>query len=107
MSAGSRTPTPFPFAAHARFADNLYRARERAGLDQKEAARRAAVTRSRLDRIEGGEHVPTLDVLIRIAGAYSTSVGKLVEGVSWRPGWVEDSGPAGYLVAEDRPAASS
>jgi transcriptional regulator with XRE-family HTH domain len=80
----------------ARFADNLYRARELAGLDQKEAAKRAALTRSKLDKIEGGELIPSLDVLIRLAGAYSTSVGDLVSGVTWRPGWVECSGPAKY-----------
>lgn len=104
MTAGSRSKTPFPFKALARFADNLYRARELAGLDQREAAKRAALTRSRLDKIEGGEHVPGLDVLIRLAGAYSTSVGELVSGVTWQPGWVEHSEPAQYLVAEERPA---
>ncbi len=101
MTAGSRPQTPFPFTALARFADNVYRAREVAGLDQREAAKRAALTRSRLDKIEGGECVPTLDVLIRLAGAYSTSVGDLVSGVTWRPGWVEHSGPAEYLVSDD------
>jgi transcriptional regulator with XRE-family HTH domain len=101
MTAGSRSKTPFPFKALARFADNLYRARELAGLDQKEAAKRAALTRSRLDKIENGEYVPTLDVLIRIAGTYSTSVGDLVSGVTWRPGWVEQSGPAEYVVSEN------
>jgi hypothetical protein len=42
----------------------------------------------------------TIDVLIRLAGAYSTSVGDLVGGVAWRPGWVEDSGPAEYPVSD-------
>lgn len=92
---------PLPFAALARFADNIYRARETAGLDQREAAKRAALPRSRLDKIEGGEYMPTLDVLIRLAGAYSTTVGDLVKGVAWRPGWVEHSGPAEYLVSDD------
>lgn len=101
MTAGSRSKTPFPFKALARFADNLYRARELAGLDQKEAAKRAALTRSRLDKIEGGEYIPTLDALIRLAGAYSTSVGDLVNGVTWRPGWIENSGPAEYVVSEE------
>jgi transcriptional regulator with XRE-family HTH domain len=105
MTAGSRSKTPFPFKALARFADNLYRARELAGLDQKEAAKRAALTRAaltraKLDKIEGGEYIPSLDVLIRLAGTYSTSVGDLVNGVTWCPGWVEDSGPAEYLVSE-------
>ena len=103
MTAGSRSKEPFPFQAHARLADNLYRAREQAGLDQKEAAKRAALTRAKLDKIEGGEYVPGLDVLIRLAGAYSTSVGELVEGLTWRPGWVKHSGPAEYLVAEEQP----
>jgi transcriptional regulator with XRE-family HTH domain len=101
MTAGSRSKVPFPFKALARFADNLYRAREVAGLDQKEAAKRAALARSRLDKIEGGEYIPSLDILIRLAGAYSTSVGDLVCGVTWRPGWVEHSGPAEYLVSEE------
>lgn len=101
MTAGSRSKTPFPFEALARFADNIYRAREAAGLDQREAAKRAALARSRLDKIEGGEYIPTLDVLIRLAGAYSISVGDLVKGVAWRPGWVEHSGPAEYLVSDD------
>jgi len=100
MTAGSRSKDPFPFKALARFADNLYRAREAAGLDQKEAAKRAALPRARLDKIEAGEYIPSLDVLIRLAGAYSTSVGDLVSGVTWRPGWVEQSGPAEYLVSE-------
>jgi transcriptional regulator with XRE-family HTH domain len=93
----------FSFKAKARFADNLYCARERAGLSQKEAASRAALTRARLDKIEGGEAIPSFDVLIRLAGAYSMSVGELVEGVTWKPGWVEDSGPAEYVVAEEEP----
>lgn len=106
MTAGSRSKTPFPFKALARFADNLYRARELAGLDQPEAARRAALTRSKLDKIEGGEYIPSLDVLVRLAGAYSTSVGGLVGGIAWRPGWVEHSGPAEYLVSDDEPRAT-
>jgi len=101
MTAGSRSKTPFPFEALARFADNIYRAREAAGLDQREAAKRAVLARSRLDKIEGGEYIPTLDVLVRLAGAYSMSVGDLVNGVAWRPGWVEHSGPAEYLVSDD------
>jgi transcriptional regulator with XRE-family HTH domain len=73
-------------------------AREFAGLDQKEAARRAALPRAELDKIEGGEYIPALDVLICLAGAYSTSVGDLVSGLSWRSGRVEHSGPPGYIV---------
>ena len=107
MTAGARSKTPFPFKALARFADNLYRARELAGLDQKEAAKRAALTRTKLDKIEGGEYIPSLDVLIRLAGTYSISVGDLVDGVTWRPGWIEDSGPAEYVVSDGAPRATT
>jgi transcriptional regulator with XRE-family HTH domain len=107
MTAGSRSKTPFPFQALAKFADNLYRARELSGLDQKEAAKRAALSRPKLDKIENGEYIPTLDVLIRLAGTYSTSVGDLVQGIAWRPGWVEHSGPAKYVVADVQPELKS
>jgi transcriptional regulator with XRE-family HTH domain len=107
MTAGSRSKTPFPFKALARFADNLYRAREVAGLDQKEAAKRAALTRAKLDKIEGGEYIPSLDVLVRLAGTYSTTVDDLVGGLTWRPGWVEDSGPAEYVVSDGAPRATT
>lgn len=103
MTAGSRSKTPFPFNALARFADNLYRARESVGFDQREAAERAAVTRSMLDKIENGEFIPSIDVLIRLAGAYSMPVDDLVDGVTWRPGWVEHSEPAAYLVSDPDP----
>jgi transcriptional regulator with XRE-family HTH domain len=86
MTAGSRSKTPFPFEALARFADNIYRAREAAGLDQRESGNTGGLTRSRLDKIEDGECIPTLDVLIHLAGAYSITVGDLVKGVAWRPG---------------------
>ena len=103
MTAGSRSKMPFPFEAHARFADNLYRAREASGLDQREAARCAMLPRAKLDKIEGGEFIPGLDELIRLAGAYSTSVGALVSGVTWSPGWVKNSESAGYTVSEEEP----
>jgi transcriptional regulator with XRE-family HTH domain len=91
----------FSFKAKARFAGNLYRTREAAGLSQKDAAARAALTRARLDKIENGEAIPSFDILIRLAGAYSVTVRELVEGVTWKPGWVEDSGPAEYLVSNE------
>jgi transcriptional regulator with XRE-family HTH domain len=107
MTAGSRSKTPFPFKALARLADNLYCARELSGLDQKEAAKRAALTRPKLDKIENGELIPTLDVLIRLAGAYSTTVGDLAAGITWRPTQLDHSGPAEYLVSENEPGGTA
>lgn len=104
MTAGSRSKTPFPFKALARLANNLYRARELADLDQREAAKRAALTRPKLDKVENGELIPTLDVLIRLAAAYSITPGALVNGIIWHPARLDHSGPAEYLVSEDEPS---
>ncbi|HWM64648.1 MAG TPA: hypothetical protein VNP96_11750 [Solirubrobacterales bacterium] len=32
---------------------------------------------------------------------YLAGAGDLVDGVTWPPGWVEDSGPAEYLISAD------
>jgi transcriptional regulator with XRE-family HTH domain len=92
---------PFSFEALARFADNLYRAREKADVSQEDAAALAALTRSSLDRIENGESIPRLEVVVRIAGAYSVSVGELVEGITWKPAFVDVIGPPHYVVTRD------
>ena len=66
--------------------------------------KRAAIAHSKLDKIESGEYMPASTLLIRLAGTYSTSVGDLVNGVTWRPGWIELQ-PAEYRVSDDEPRA--
>ena len=92
---------PFTFPALARFADNLYRARERAGLDRRVAAEAAAISHFWLNRIESGESVPPLDVVVKLAVVYSTSVGVLLAGITWRPPAVGGPLEGEYVVAED------
>lgn len=93
----------FSFDALARFADNLYRARQRAELSQTKAAEEASIGRPWLDRIEAGESAPPLDVLIKLAFVYSTSTGRLLEGISWTSSSV--GGPLqGEYVVSDEPA---
>ena len=92
---------PFSFEALARFADNLYRAREKAGVSQEDAAALAALTHSSLDKIENGESIPRLEVVIRIAGAYSVPVGELVKGITWTPAFVDVIGPPRYVVGRE------
>jgi transcriptional regulator with XRE-family HTH domain len=91
----------FSFAALARFADNLYRARERADLNQRDAAEKAGISHFWLDRIEGGESVPPLDVGVKLAVAYSTSVSELLAGITWRPPAIDGPLRGEYVVAED------
>jgi transcriptional regulator with XRE-family HTH domain len=91
----------FSFAALARFADNLYRARERAELNQRDAAEKAGISHFWLDRIEAGESVPPLDVGVKLAVAYSTSVSELLVGITWRPPSVGGPLHGEYVVAEE------
>jgi transcriptional regulator with XRE-family HTH domain len=68
-----------------RFAANLRRLRDRADLTQEELARRAGIHRTQISMIEGGERMPRLDTLIKLAGALGVPVGGLVEGITWSP----------------------
>jgi transcriptional regulator with XRE-family HTH domain len=95
----------FSFAALARFADNLYRAGERAELDQREAAEKAGISHFWLDRIEAGESVPPFDVGVKLAVAYSTSVSELLGGITWRPPAVGGPLRGEYVVAEEQATA--
>lgn len=72
----------------SRFAQNLTRARKRAGLTQEEMAARASLGRDTVWRYEAEVHVPILDVLVRLAGAVSVSPAELLDGISYRPGFV-------------------
>jgi transcriptional regulator with XRE-family HTH domain len=93
---------PFSFPALACFADNIYRARERAGLDQRVAAEEASISHFWLDRIEAGDSVPPLDVLIKLAVVYSTTVGALLAGIGWKPPSVGGPLRGEYVVTEER-----
>lgn len=93
---------PFSVPALARFADNLYRARERAGLRQREAAEEASISHFWLDRIESGDSVPPLDVLIKLAVVYATTVDALLAGIGWRPPSVGGPLRGEYVTADER-----
>lgn len=80
-----------------RFAKNLVLCRERAGLSQEELGRRASVHRTDIGDLEGGERLPRIDTLVRLAGALSVSPSDLLEGIEWKPG---GNTAGGFSVAD-------
>jgi transcriptional regulator with XRE-family HTH domain len=87
----------------ARFAQNLARARKRAGLTQEEVAARASLGRDTVWKHEAEVHVPILDVLVRLAGAVSVQPAELLDGITYRPSFI-GLGEGRYEV--DRPPSS-
>jgi transcriptional regulator with XRE-family HTH domain len=66
------------------FAERLKQVRERAGISQREAARRARIHQPKWAALESGAHDnPTLDMLSRIARVFGMDVGELLYGVAY------------------------
>lgn len=90
----------FSEAATARFASNVARLREQAGFSQEVMADRSAVSTAMIGKVENGKVLPYFDVVIRMAGALSTTPNALVEGITWKPGEIVESDPQDYTIAE-------
>jgi transcriptional regulator with XRE-family HTH domain len=88
----------FPDDAAARFASNVTRLREQAGFSQEVMADRSAVSTAMIGKVESGTALPYFDVVIRMAGALSTTPSALVEGITWKPGEIVESDPQDYTV---------
>jgi transcriptional regulator with XRE-family HTH domain len=80
MASGKVDP-----AVPGRFAANLRRLREAAGLSQEELAFRADIHRTQVGYIEGGRRMPRLDTLVRLAGSLGVIANDLVDGITWEP----------------------
>jgi transcriptional regulator with XRE-family HTH domain len=65
--------------APRRFAMRLKRLRERAGMTQETAAKKAGVSRAYLARLEMGRHDPPLSRLRKLAKALGVPVAALLE----------------------------
>lgn len=72
-------------AASGRFAANLKRLRQAAGLSQEELAFRSDIHRTHVSFIEGGHRLPRLDTLVKLAGALYVTPNDLLEGIAWEP----------------------
>jgi DNA-binding XRE family transcriptional regulator len=68
-----------------RLAANLRRLRQRAGLSQEELAFRAAVHRTQISLLEGGERMPRVFTLVCLAGALGVTPNDLLDGIVWEP----------------------
>jgi transcriptional regulator with XRE-family HTH domain len=90
----------FTEAASARFASNVMRLRREAGFSQEVMADRSAVSTAMIGKVENGNVLPYFDVVIRMAGALSTTPSALVEGIAWKPGEIVESDPQDYTIAE-------
>ena len=64
-----------------RFAANLRRFRQAAGISQEELAFAAEIHRTQVSFIEGGHRMPRLDTLVKLAGALGVTANDLVDGV--------------------------
>jgi transcriptional regulator with XRE-family HTH domain len=69
----------------ARFGDNLYRARKRAGLSQEELGFRSGLHRTEIGLLERGSRIPRIDTLVKLAGALAISPLDLIDGIEWTP----------------------
>jgi transcriptional regulator with XRE-family HTH domain len=78
-----------------RFSANLIRARKGARLNQTELAALASVSRSYANRLEQGVRVPSMDTIIRLAGALRIDPSDLMAGMRWEA----HRGNPGYFVA--------
>jgi transcriptional regulator with XRE-family HTH domain len=70
-----------------RFGENLRKARKRAGYSQEALAVRASLHRTEIGLVERGERLVRLDTAIKLAGAAGVSLGELIEGIEWSPGF--------------------
>ena len=72
---GSTTYEPEPALA---FGQAVRAARMEQGMAQEELAALAEIERSHLGKIERGEHMPTLALILRIAAALNRSAAALI-----------------------------
>jgi transcriptional regulator with XRE-family HTH domain len=69
----------------ARFAANLRRLRGGAGLSQETLAFRAGMHRTQISLLEGGERMPRVETLVKLAGALGATPSDLLDGIDWEP----------------------
>jgi transcriptional regulator with XRE-family HTH domain len=68
-----------------RFAVNLRRAREAAGISQELLAERCELHRTEVSLLERGGREPRLGTMVKLAVALGTTPEALCDGISWDP----------------------
>ena len=79
---GSKTFDP---ASAQAFGEVVRRKRQEIGLSQEELAMAADVERSHMGKIERGEHIPNLVLILKIAKVLKVSPGSLVDECNFQP----------------------
>jgi transcriptional regulator with XRE-family HTH domain len=79
-----------------RFAVNLRRAREVAGISQEELAERCELHRTEVSLLERGGREPRLGTMVKLATALGTTPEALCAGITW------DTNARGYKIDEPR-----
>lgn len=69
-----------------RFGRNLWRARRRADLSQRELADLVGLNRANVSALERGLRLPRIDTILKLAAGTGVSACDLLEGMEWRPG---------------------
>jgi transcriptional regulator with XRE-family HTH domain len=83
----------------SRFAENLVRIRQEAGLSQEELAFRASIHRTQISLMESGKRLPRFETMVKLVGALDTTPAALMRGIAWEP---NVSRAGGFRVVEDR-----
>jgi transcriptional regulator with XRE-family HTH domain len=81
----------------ARFAENLVRLRQDAGLSQEELAFRASIHRTQISLMESGKRLPRFETLVKLVGALEATPAELMRGIAWEP---NVSQPGGFRVSQ-------
>jgi transcriptional regulator with XRE-family HTH domain len=66
-----------------RFAANLTRCRERAGINKAQLARLTELDATTISFFELGKRTPRLDTLVKLTGALDCRADELLEGMTW------------------------
>jgi transcriptional regulator with XRE-family HTH domain len=68
-----------------RFAVNLRRARQAAGISQEELAERCEIHRTEVSLLERGGREPRLGTMVKLAVALGAEPEALCAGITWNP----------------------
>jgi len=69
-----------------RFATNLVRLRQEAGLSRDGLALQSSIKAGLIDSFEAGRALPRIEEAIQLAGALGVPIDALSDGIEWRPG---------------------
>jgi transcriptional regulator with XRE-family HTH domain len=81
-----------------RFAANLKRCRQRAGINQSELARRTELDTTTISLFELAKRTPRLDTLVKLTGALDCRADELIEGMVWTR---HPNTYGGFTIADD------